>query len=74
MDWGTTVPPVNVTLTRVVVLMRLLCGAWFIALIGTASKNADANQVLLAGAALTATTGAAVTLLAVKRGFVGDVW
>jgi signal transduction histidine kinase len=74
VDGGTSVPPVDVTLTRVVVLMRLLGWAWLIALVGTAVGDTDANQALLAGAGLTATAGAAVTLLAVKRGFLGDVW
>lgn len=74
VDVGTDVPPVNVTLSRVVVLIRLLGWAWLVALVATAIQDPDTNRALLVGAALTATVGAAVTLLAVKKGFLGAVW
>ncbi|MCZ6662471.1 MAG: hypothetical protein O6951_06045 [Actinobacteria bacterium] len=75
VDEGTRVPPVNQTLTRVVVLMRLLGWAWLIALVAvTAVGHSEANSVVLVAAALIATAGAGVMLLAVKRGFLGDIW
>ena len=75
VDKGTRVPPVNETLTRVVVLMRLLGWAWLIALVvTTAVQVTEANRALLVGAALTATAGTGVTLLAVRKGFLGEVW
>ena len=74
-DVGTSVPPVNVTLSRVVVLMRLLGWAWLVALVVTqAIRVPEVNQALLAGAALTATAATGVTLLAVRRDFLGEVW
>ncbi len=75
VDEGTRVPPVNETLTRVVVLMRLLGWAWLIALmVTTAIQVPEASRAMLMGATLTATAGTGVTLLAVKRGFLGEVW
>ena len=75
VDVGTDVPPVNETLTRVVVLMRLLGWVWLVALVVTTMLNVEeANEVVLAGAALIATAGAGITLLAVKRGFLGEPW
>ena len=75
VDVGTDVPPVNETLTRVVVLMRLLGWVWLIALVVTTMLNVEqANEAVLAGAALIATAGAGITLLAVKRGFLGEPW
>ncbi len=75
VDVGTDVPPVNQTLTRVVVLMRLLGWAWLVALVVTSIiRVEEANQALLVGAAVIATVGAGVTLLAVKRGFLGEIW
>ena len=75
VDVGTDVPPVNETLTRVVVLMRLLGWAWLVALVVTTMLNVEeANEAVLAGAALIATAGAGITLLAVKRGFLGEPW
>lgn len=75
VDVGTDVPPVNETLTRVVVLMRLLGWAWLIALVVTTMLDVkEANRAVLAGAAVIATAGAGITLLAVKRGFLGEPW
>jgi signal transduction histidine kinase len=75
VDEGTSVPPVDRTLTRVVVLMRLLGWAWLIALVATTAIGVpEANGALLAGTALTATAGTGVTLLAARRGFLGDLW
>ena len=75
VDVGTDVPPVNETLTRVVVLMRLLGWVWLVALVVTTMLNVEqANEAVLAGAALIATAGAGITLLAVKRGFLGEPW
>lgn len=75
VDVGTDVPPVNETLTRVVVLMRLLGWAWLIALVVTTMLDVkEANKAVLAGAAVIATAGAGITLLAVKRGFLGEPW
>jgi signal transduction histidine kinase len=74
VDVGTDVPPVNETLTRVVVLMRLLGWAWLVALVVTTMFRPEVNQAVLAGAAVIATAGAGITLLAVKRGFLGEPW
>ena len=55
--------------------MRLLGWIWLIALVvTTAIQVPEANRALLTGAALTATAGTGVTLLAVRRGFLGEVW
>ena len=74
VDEGTRVPPVNQTLTRVVVLMRLLGWVWLIALVVVTAVDSDANTAVLAAAALIATAGAGVMLLAVRRGFLGEIW
>ncbi len=75
VDVGTDVPPVDETLTRVVVLMRLLGWAWLVALVVTTMFDVEeANEAVLAGAAVIATAGAGITLLAVKRGFLGEPW
>jgi len=71
----TNVPPVDQTLTRVVVLLRLLGWIWLIALVTTtAIRMPDANRGVLIGAALLATAGMGLTFLAARRGFLGDVW
>ncbi|MCZ6456051.1 MAG: hypothetical protein O6650_02250, partial [Actinobacteria bacterium] len=55
VDVRTDVPPVNETLTRVVVLMRLLGWAWLIALVVTTMFDVkEANKAVLAGAAVIA--------------------
>jgi len=52
------VPPVDRTLTRVVVLLRLLGWIWLMALVTTtAIRMPDANRAVLIGAALVATAG-----------------
>ena len=75
VDQETRVPPVNETLTRVVVLLRLLGWFWMVALVvTTATQDTEADRVVLAVATLAATAGTGVTLLAVRRGFLGEVW
>ncbi len=74
-DEGTSVPPVNETLTRVVVLLRLLGWIWLVALVvTTAFRIPEANRVVLTATAVTATAGLGLTLLAVRKGFLGEVW
>ena len=69
------VPPVDRTLTRVVVLLRLLGWIWLMALVTTtAIRMPDANRAVLIGAALVATAGLGVTLLAASKGFLGEIW
>lgn len=74
-DTETNVPPVDRTLTRVVILLRLLGWIWLIALVmTTAIRMPEANPAILFGAALVATAGLGVTFLAANRGFLGEVW
>ncbi|MEE8374968.1 MAG: ATP-binding protein [Acidimicrobiia bacterium] len=74
-DEGASVPPVNQTLTRVVVLLRLLGWVWLIALVvTTAFRIPEANSIVLTATAVTATAGLGLTLLAVRKGFLGEVW
>jgi len=68
------VPPVDKTLTRVVVLMRLLGWIWLIALVATTAQNPEASRSVLLGTVVLGTAGTGITLLAVRRGFLGDVW
>lgn len=72
---GTSVPPVDVTLTRVVVLMRLLGWTWLVALVVTTLiRQPQANRLLLWAALVVGTAGVGITLLAAKKGFLGSIW
>jgi len=72
---GSPVPPVERTLVRVVVLMRLLGWAWLVALvITTALEDTGADGVMLLITAVAGTIGMGLLLLAVSRGFLGEVW
>lgn len=74
-DTETNVPPVDRTLTRVVILLRLLGWIWLIALVmTTAIRMPEANPAVLFGAALVATAGLGVTFLAASKGFLGEIW
>ena len=68
--------PVDRTLTRVVILMRLLGWAWMVILILVAMFTAfpDPDVRILAGALVLGTAGTALTLFAASRGFLGEVW
>jgi len=76
---STTVPPVNETLTRVVLLARVLGWAWMLALTLTTLSGArftadGPNVAVLTGAIALATFGTALMVLASRRGFMGALW
>ena len=68
-------PPVERTLVRVVVLMRLLGWIWLVILVVTtalADTRADGTVLLTTG--LVGTLGSGLLLVAVAQGFLGRVW
>ncbi|MGH3649669.1 MAG: sensor histidine kinase [Acidimicrobiia bacterium] len=68
--------PVNRTLTRVVLLMRLLGWIWLLilAVVALSTTRRDINTGVMVGAMVVATAGTAVTFLAAQRGFLGEGW
>ena len=68
--------PVDRTLTRVVILMRLLGWAWMVILILVAMFTAEPEPdiPILVGALVLGTAGTGLTLIAAKRGFLGEIW
>ena len=64
------------TLTRVVILMRLLGWVWMVILIVVAMLTADPEPdvPILIGALVVGTAGTGLTLLAAARGFLGEAW
>ncbi|MGA7097674.1 MAG: hypothetical protein WB245_08915, partial [Acidimicrobiia bacterium] len=75
-DGGSDLLPVNRTLTRVVILMRLLGWAWMVILILVAMFTVDPKPEIpiLIGTLILGTAGTGITLLAASRGFLGDTW
>jgi signal transduction histidine kinase len=73
---GSRLLPVDRTLTRVVVLMRLLGWAWMVILVVVAMLTAfpEPDTRILAGALVLGTAGTGLTLLAASRGFLGEPW
>jgi signal transduction histidine kinase len=74
-----TVPPVDDTLTWVVILMRLLGWIWMVALTLTAIRQGvegtDPPSVwVLLGILVLATAGVGLMFVAVRLRFLGDVW
>lgn len=69
-------PPIDQTLKRVVLLMRLLGWVWMVILIPVALSDprADADPRILLTAGATATVGAALLIVATRRGFLGSGW
>lgn len=71
--------PVDRTLTRVVLLMRLLGGAWMliiavVVLAGAPQNNEDLDAPVVIGLMAIATAGTALTFLAARRRFLGETW
>lgn len=68
--------PVDRTLTRVVVLMRLLGWAWLMVLTFAALtiERENIDIPMLVGTMVLATLGSAFTLLAARRGFLSSPW
>lgn len=67
--------PVDRTLTRVVLLMRLLGWIWLIILSMVALSISDVIDVtVVVMSMVVATAGTAVTFLAVHQGFLGEIW
>ena len=63
------------TLVRVVVLMRLLGWIWLMLLVATTAVNdTGADTAIVFTAAVVATAGSLLLLLAVSKGFLGQVW
>lgn len=70
-----SLPPVNQTLTRVVLLMRLLGWIWLLMLALVALGTSDTvDSSVIVGTMLMATGGAGVTFLAARRGFLDEIW
>lgn len=69
------VPPVNQTLTRVVLLMRLLGWVWLLILAVASLGSADGiDPAVVWGTLVVGSAGTAVTYLAARRGFLGELW
>jgi signal transduction histidine kinase len=69
------VPPVEATLIRVVILMRLLGWAWLVVLVATtAMSDREVDRGVLWGAVALATIGTGLMLLAVRNDFLGRYW
>jgi signal transduction histidine kinase len=72
------VPPVDATLTWVVLMMRLLGWVWMLALASTvliqdlAAETQEPNTSLLVSAMVVATVGTGAMVLASRRGFLGS--
>lgn len=74
-EGASTVPPVERTMVRVVLLMRLLGWAWLVLLVlTTAVADTGADGAILLTTALVGTGGAVLLVVAVNRGFLGEVW
>jgi signal transduction histidine kinase len=78
-DQGDRALPVDTTLTRVVLLMRLLAGVWLliiavVALARATEDNPDLNVPVVVGVMVVAAAGTALTFLAAKRRFMGTTW
>lgn len=70
-----TVPPVDQTLTRVVLLMRLLGWVWLLLLAFESLRSASGLEpAVVWGTVVIGTAGTAVTVQAVRRGFLGELW
>ena len=69
------VPPVNQTLTRVVLLMRLLGWVWLLILALASLGSADGiDPAVVWGTLLIGSAGTGVTFLAARRNFLGELW
>lgn len=78
-DPDTRILPVDRTLTRVVLLMRLLGGAWLliiavVVLAGAPQNNENLRVPVVIGLMAIATAGTALTFVAAKRRFLGGTW
>lgn len=68
-------PPVDQTLTRVVLLMRLLGWIWLLILAFVAlGTNGEVNTGVVAGTIVVGSAGTGVTLVAARRRFLGETW
>lgn len=79
-DSSGSIPPVNATLSWVVLLMRLLGYVWMLALTLTVLTEdrlvgaEEPNTSILVVAMVVATLGTALMVLASRRGFLGSLW
>jgi signal transduction histidine kinase len=74
-EGSSTVPPVERTMVRVVLLMRLLGWVWLVLLVlTTAVADTGADGAILFTTVLVGTVGAVLLVVAVNRGFLGQVW
>ncbi|MBW2471159.1 MAG: histidine kinase dimerization/phosphoacceptor domain-containing protein, partial [Deltaproteobacteria bacterium] len=75
LNGGSSLPPVEKTLTRVVVLMRWLGWAWMLILVAVGwVEHPDASRAVLASAAIVGTAQTGLLLAATRRGFLGNPW
>lgn len=69
------VPPVERTLTRVVLLMRLLGWIWLVLLVlTTALEDSGADGLMMIVTVVVATVGVGFLLLAINKRWLGQVW
>lgn len=74
-EGASPVPPVEKTLVRVVLLMRLLGWIWLVVLVTTtAVADTGSDGGVLASTGLVGTAGAILLVVAVNQGFLGRVW
>jgi signal transduction histidine kinase len=78
-EQGDRALPVDTTLTRVVLLMRLLAGIWLlimavVALTRAPEDNPELNVGVVVGIMVVAVAGTSATFLAAKRRFLGKTW
>ncbi|MGB7860154.1 MAG: ATP-binding protein [Acidimicrobiia bacterium] len=74
-EHDSAVPPVEKTLVRVVLLMRLLAWVWMMLLVvTTAVADTGADGLILTVTAIVGTAGSVLLLVAVLQGFLGRVW
>lgn len=73
---GSALPPVDTTLTRVVLLMRLLGWGWLvvIGIVDLSPPDPGVDVGIVIGALALATAGAGLTVLAARRSYLGEIW
>lgn len=76
LQGSSPVPPVDQTLTRVVLLMRLLGWIWLmiLAIVVLGSETGDLDSGVVWGTIALSSAGTGVTVLAARRGFLGEGW
>lgn len=72
---GSSLRPLDTTLVRVVLLMRILGWVWLVVLgVVALATRVDINDSLIVASMVVATVGTAMTIMAGRRGFLGNLW